>query len=48
VGFIATLASVIGLTRFAEPQHHHATVAGGSHEPRRAEAARLRTAGTGR
>lgn len=25
VGFVATLASVIGLTRYAEPQHHHAT-----------------------
>jgi hypothetical protein len=48
VGFVATLASVIGLTRFAEPQHHHATVPGGKHEARRPEAARLRTAGTGR
>ncbi|MFG1602778.1 hypothetical protein [Actinoplanes sp. NPDC049265] len=27
VGFVATLASVIGLTRYAEPQHHHATSA---------------------
>lgn len=25
LGFVVTLASVIGLTRFAEPQHHHAT-----------------------
>ncbi|GAB3954234.1 hypothetical protein GCM10027614_60980 [Micromonospora vulcania] len=24
VGFLITLASVIGLTRYAEPQHHHA------------------------
>ncbi|MEH1012844.1 hypothetical protein V6U90_06955 [Micromonospora sp. CPCC 206060] len=24
-GFLITLASVIGLTRYAEPQHHHAT-----------------------
>jgi hypothetical protein len=24
VGFLATLAAVIGLTRYAEPQHHHA------------------------
>lgn len=24
VGFLVTLASVIGLTRYAEPQHHHA------------------------
>jgi hypothetical protein len=48
VGFVATLASVIGLTRYAEPQHHHATTPGAKHEPRRHEAARLRTAGTGR
>ena len=48
VGFVATLASVIGLTRYAEPQHHHATAPGGKHEARRAEAARLRPAGTGR
>jgi multidrug transporter EmrE-like cation transporter len=48
VGFVATLASVIGLTRYAEPQHHHATVTGGKHGARRPEAARLRTAGTGR
>jgi hypothetical protein len=48
VGFVATLASVIGLTRYAEPQHHHATVPGGRHEARRPEAARLRTAGSSR
>jgi hypothetical protein len=48
VGFVATLASVIGLTRYAEPQHHHATVPGGRHEARRLEAARLRTAGSSR
>jgi multidrug transporter EmrE-like cation transporter len=49
VGFVATLASVIGLTRYAEPQHHHATVAGGRHVAnRRPEAARLRTAGSRR
>ena len=48
VGFVATLASVIGLTRYAEPQHHHATVPGGKHEARRPEAARVRAAGTGR
>ncbi|MCA2213409.1 hypothetical protein [Jidongwangia harbinensis] len=48
VGFVATLASVIGLTRYAEPQHHHATVPGGRHEARRPEAGRLRTAGTSR
>jgi multidrug transporter EmrE-like cation transporter len=33
LGFVVTLASVIGLTRYAEPQHHHATVAG-RHEGR--------------
>ena len=27
VGFVVTLAAVIGLTRYAEPQHHHATTA---------------------
>jgi len=48
VGFVATLVSVIALTRYAEPQHHHATSPGGAHEPRRSEATRLRTAGTGR
>ncbi|GLY98973.1 hypothetical protein Acsp02_62270 [Actinoplanes sp. NBRC 103695] len=37
VGFVATLASVIGLTRYAEPQHHHATVPAGKHEARRAD-----------
>ncbi|MGK5521497.1 hypothetical protein ACSNN9_19385 [Micromonospora sp. URMC 107] len=26
VGFLVTLAAVIGLTRYAEPQHHHAVV----------------------
>ena len=46
VGFVATLASVIGLTRYAEPQHHHATAPGGRHEAPRPEAARLRTAGS--
>jgi multidrug transporter EmrE-like cation transporter len=25
LGFVVTLATVIGLTRYAEPQHHHAT-----------------------
>ena len=48
VGFIATLASVIGLTRYAEPQHHHATSPGGKNEARRPDAARLRTAGSSR
>jgi len=27
LGFLITLAAVIGLTRYAEPQHHHAVVA---------------------
>jgi hypothetical protein len=25
IGFLATLVAVVGLTRYAEPQHHHAT-----------------------
>ena len=48
VGFVATLASVIGLTRYAEPQHHHATAAAGRHGADRPEAARLRPAGSSR
>ncbi|MCW3839426.1 hypothetical protein ONA70_04860 [Micromonospora yasonensis] len=32
VGFLATLVSVVGLTRYAEPQHHHA-VAGERERP---------------
>jgi hypothetical protein len=48
IGFIGTLASVIGLTRYAEPQHHHATAPAGRHEARPAGAARLRTAGSSR
>jgi hypothetical protein len=35
VGFVATLASVIGLTRYAEPQHHHATAPAARPEPLR-------------
>jgi drug/metabolite transporter (DMT)-like permease len=38
VGFVMTLAAVIGLTRYAEPQHHHATVPAGKHGNRRPEA----------
>ena len=35
VGFVVTLASVIALTRYAEPQHQHAaTPAAGKHEAR--------------
>jgi hypothetical protein len=47
-GFIVTLGSVIALTRYAEPQHHHATVPGGKHEARRPEPGRLRPVHTGR
>jgi multidrug transporter EmrE-like cation transporter len=44
LGFVVTLATVIGLTRYAEPQHHHATSA-----DRRTDAAPpLRAAPTGR
>jgi drug/metabolite transporter (DMT)-like permease len=48
VGFLVTLAAVLGLTRFAEPQHHHATAPHGKHEGRRPEPARLRAAGSSR
>jgi hypothetical protein len=41
LGFVVTLASVIGLGRYAEPQHHHATAT-----PRRPKSATLRTAPT--
>jgi drug/metabolite transporter (DMT)-like permease len=44
VGFVTTLAAVIGLTRYAESQHHHATVPGGRPEAPRGEAARLHPA----
>jgi drug/metabolite transporter (DMT)-like permease len=43
LGFVVTLAAVIGLTRYAEPQHHHATA--GS---RRSEPTGLRRATAGR
>jgi multidrug transporter EmrE-like cation transporter len=33
-GFVVTLASVLALTRYAEPQHHHATAPAGHHEAR--------------
>jgi drug/metabolite transporter (DMT)-like permease len=42
LGFVVTLGSVLGLTRYAEPQHHHATAGGRRPDPR------LRTASTGR
>jgi len=48
VGFIVTLGSVIALTRYAEPQHHHATAPGGKHEARRAERGQLHPVHSGR
>ncbi|BFU42529.1 hypothetical protein KRMM14A1004_07660 [Krasilnikovia sp. MM14-A1004] len=45
VGFVVTLASVLGLTRYAEPQHHHATAPGGHPGGRASERTRLRAAG---
>jgi len=48
VGFIVTLGSVIALTRYAEPQHHHATAPVGKHEARLAEHAQLHPVHTGR
>jgi drug/metabolite transporter (DMT)-like permease len=47
-GFVATLASVIGLTRYAEPQHHHSTAADSRPGARQNAATRLRTVGTPR
>jgi drug/metabolite transporter (DMT)-like permease len=44
LGFVVTLAAVIGLTRYAEPQHHHATAPARSRGP----ATPLRPAATGR
>jgi drug/metabolite transporter (DMT)-like permease len=46
VGFLVTLAAVLGLTRYAEPQHHHATAPHGKHEGRQPEPSRLRPAGS--
>ena len=43
LGFVVTLAAVIGLTRYAEPQHHHTTAA-----PKRAKPTPLRPAPTAR
>jgi hypothetical protein len=43
VGFVVTLAAVIAMTRYAEPQHHHATAR--SAAGRRADSARLHPAG---
>jgi drug/metabolite transporter (DMT)-like permease len=38
MGFLVTLAAVIGLTRYAEPQHHHEVVGRHRAEPRRERA----------
>ncbi|MCY1140621.1 hypothetical protein OWR29_21695 [Actinoplanes sp. Pm04-4] len=46
LGFVVTLAAVIALTRYAEPQHHHAPAA--PPPSRRPEPAPLRTAPTSR
>jgi len=48
VGFLVTLGSVIAMTRYAEPQHHHATAPVGKHEARLAEHAQLHPVHTGR
>jgi hypothetical protein len=42
LGFVVTLGAVIGLTRYAEPQHHHATA-----HVRRSEPPRVRGTATG-
>ena len=38
VGFLGTLGAVLGLTRYAEPQHHHATAGHGRTDRGRPEA----------
>jgi hypothetical protein len=43
VGFVVTLGAVIAMTRYAEPQHHHATARPAS--GRRPDGARLHPAG---
>jgi drug/metabolite transporter (DMT)-like permease len=43
VGFVVTLGAVIAMTRYAEPQHHHATAR--SAAGRRADGVRLHPAG---
>ncbi|WP_412753861.1 hypothetical protein [Krasilnikovia sp. M28-CT-15] len=44
-GFVVTLAAVLGLTRYAEPQHHHATAPGGQPGGRATQRTGLRAAG---
>jgi drug/metabolite transporter (DMT)-like permease len=41
LGFLVTLGAVLALTRYAEPQHHHAISPGGRHEARPADRAAL-------
>ena len=48
IGFVVTLGSVIGLTQYAEPQHHHTTTPGGKHGARRPDATWLRTVNSNR
>jgi drug/metabolite transporter (DMT)-like permease len=48
LGFLVTLGAVAALTRYAEPQHHHATAPGGRHEARPAERTALHPAHTAR
>jgi drug/metabolite transporter (DMT)-like permease len=45
VGFVITLGAVIGLTRYAEPQHHHATQPDGRHQSRHPKPAGTPVAG---
>lgn len=42
IGFLATLAAVVGLTRYAEPQHHHAVARVARERPMIAAAAAAR------
>ncbi|MEV0428321.1 hypothetical protein [Micromonospora sp. NPDC050495] len=42
IGFLATLAAVVGLTRYAEPQHHHAVARAARERPMIAAAAAAR------
>jgi hypothetical protein len=48
LGFLVTLGAVLALTRFAEPQHHHATATGGRHEARSPERCALHPVQTAR
>jgi drug/metabolite transporter (DMT)-like permease len=48
LGFVGTLAAVLALTRYAEPQHHHATGPGRRHQAGHPETAGLHPAGSRR